>query len=125
MHTGYCSIPGMHLTFVQLARFESRWARLKLTDEDLRALEQVLLRNPEAGAVVPGTSGLRKVRFAPPSRHVGKSGAFRVCYIYFRMAQAVYLLAIYPKNEQANLTSQEKAAARQLIEIISRGIRKH
>ncbi len=114
----------MRLTFIQLPRFAARWAQLKLTDDDLRALEQSLLRNPDAGAVVPGTGGLRKVRFAPPSRHVGKSGAFRVGYAYFRSADSVYPLAIFPKNEQANLTPAEKVEARKLIETIGRGLRK-
>jgi hypothetical protein len=78
----------MRLTFVQLSRFAARWSQLRLTDEDLRALEQLLLRNPDAGAVVAGTGGLRKVRFAPPSRHIGKSGAFRIGYAYFRTVDA-------------------------------------
>jgi hypothetical protein len=114
----------MWLTFVQLPRFAARWAQLKLTDEDLRALEKMLLGNPDAGAVMGGTGGLRKVRFAPPSRHVGKSGAFRVGYTYFRSADSVYLLAIYPKNEKANLTPAEKVEVRRLIEIIGRSFRK-
>ena len=125
MHTAYASIHGMELTFVQLPRFASRWAKLRLNDDDLQALERILLRNPEAGTGVAGTGGLRKVRFAPPSRHVGKSGAFRVGYTYFRTAEAVYLLAIYPKNEQANLTAAEKAESRKLIEIIGRALCKH
>lgn len=112
------------MTFIQLSRFAARWARLKLIDDDLRALEQALLRNSDAGVVVPGTGGLRKVRFSPPSRHVGKSGAFRVGYAYFRSADTVYLLAIYPKNEQANLTPGEKVEARKLIDTIGRGFRK-
>jgi hypothetical protein len=112
----------MHLTFVQLPRFASRWAQLRLTDDDLRALEQMLLANPTAGAVVAGTGGLRKVRFAPPSRHTGKSGAFRVGYTYFRTADAIYLLAVFPKNEQANFTAAEKSEARMLIERIARGL---
>jgi hypothetical protein len=112
----------MQLTFVQLARFAARWAQLKLTDGDLRVLEYTLLRNPNAGAVVAGTGGLRKLRFAPPSRRVGKSGAFRVGYTYFRAAETVYLLAIYPKNHQANLTPAEKAEARTLIEFIGRNL---
>jgi hypothetical protein len=115
----------MRFTFVQLSRFAARWAQLRLTDEDLQALEQMLMRNPGAGAVVAGTGGLRKVRFAPPSRHVGKRGAFRVGYAYFRSADAVYLLAIYPKNEQANLTASEKAEARMLIEFIGRRFRQN
>jgi hypothetical protein len=110
----------MQLTFIQLSRFAARWSQLRLNDDDLRALEKLLLRNPEAGAVVAGTGGLRKVRFAPPSRHIGKSGAFRVGYAYIRVASAVYLLAIYPKNEQANLTAAEKAEARKIVELVQR-----
>ena len=112
----------MELTFVQLSRFAARWAQLKLNDDDLRALEQMLLRDPSAGDVVAGAGGLRKVRFAPRSRHIGKSGAMRVGYAYYRTASAIYLLAIYPKNEKANLSAAEKAEARKLIEFIRNGL---
>ena len=112
----------MRLTFVQLPRFASRWAQLKLNDEDLRALERELMQHPEVGAVVSGTGGLRKVRFAPPSRHAGKSGGFRVGYAYFKVAETIYLLAVFPKNEQANLSAAEKAEAREIIELIQRKI---
>jgi hypothetical protein len=110
----------MQLTFVQLPPFAARWAQLRLKDDDLRSLENMLLRNPNAGAVMAGTGGLRKVRFAPPSRHVGKSGALRVGYAYFRNADTVYLLAVYPKNEQPNLTAAEKADVRKWIELVGR-----
>jgi hypothetical protein len=65
----------MQLTIVQLAAFVSDWKRLGLDDEDLQALENIFRRSPEAGTVIPGTGGFRKVRFAPPSWHTGKSGA--------------------------------------------------
>src|SRR5665213_667144 len=110
----------MHVTFVQLPRFAARWAQLKLTDVDLQSLEMMLIHNPDAGAVVAGTGGLRKVRFAPPSRNRGKSGAMRVGYAYFRTADAIYLLAIYPKNQQANFTASEKSEMRKVTEFISR-----
>jgi hypothetical protein len=58
---------------------------------------------------------LRKIRFAPPSRHTGKRGALRIGYVYFRVADSVYLLTVFPKNEQANLTAAEKTEARKLI----------
>jgi hypothetical protein len=57
----------MKLTLVQLPLFSDKWRRMKLGDEDLQALEYLLIQNPAAGAVVPGTGGLRKLRFAPPS----------------------------------------------------------
>ena len=108
----------MTLTFVQLGTFVSRWNRFRLTDDDLHALEDILLKTPEIGVVIPGTGGLRKMRFAPPSRHGGKSGAFRVGYAYFKIASTIYLLAIFPKNIQPNLTASEKADARRIIDAI-------
>jgi len=113
----------MQSTFVQLSRFAARWKQLKLTDEDLQALEQILLRDPEAGDVVAGTGGLRKVRFAPPSQNKGKRGGLRVGYSYFRTAEAIYLLAVYPKNEQSDLTPQDKAEVRTVIKIIDSYLR--
>lgn len=105
----------MHLTFIHYAAFTSRWRQFRLTDEDLQALEQQLLKQPEAGDVMQGTGGLRKVRFAPPSLHTGKSGAFRVGYVYFRMAEAIVLLVIFPKSAQPNLTAVEKAQFKKVI----------
>ena len=68
----------MHLSFIHIAAFTKRWRQLGLTDEDLQMLEQQLIEQPEAGDVMQGAGGLRKVRFAPPSLHRGKSGALRV-----------------------------------------------
>jgi hypothetical protein len=106
----------MDLTFIQLAAFAKEWKRFRLMDEDLQALEMQLMENPEAGAVMSGTGGLRKVRFAPPSRHSGKSGAYRVGYAYFRIADSVLLVTIFAKNDKGNLTAAEKAAIKVIIE---------
>lgn len=108
----------MKLTFVQTGAFASDWARLRLNDGDLQLLESMLLTNPKAGAVVAGTGGLRKVRFAPPSWHTGKSGATRVCYVHFATSATVAFLVIFGKNEQGNLTAGEKATARITIEFL-------
>src|SRR5437763_267871 len=67
----------MRLTLVQLSSFVAKWRRIGLTDEDLQSLEEILLRDPESGDLIPGTGGLRKVRFGPPSMHRGKRGATR------------------------------------------------
>jgi hypothetical protein len=105
----------VELTFVQVSTFVSDWRRNRLGDDDLRVLESELLRRPEAGSTVGGTGGLRKMRFAPPSRHTGKSGAFRVVYGYFPRFAHVYLILMYGKNEQANLSADEKAECRKLV----------
>ena len=62
----------MNLTFIHFADFASDFKHHRLSDEDMQALEAVLQKSPEAGAIVPGTGGVRKIRFAPPSRHGGK-----------------------------------------------------
>ena len=108
----------MHLTVVQLAGFVAEWRHFRLTDEDLRALEDILLADPEAGAVMAGTGGLRKVRFAPPSRHIGKSGALRVAYVYFRVADTIVLMSMFAKSDQANLTAGQKARMKAAIEAL-------
>jgi hypothetical protein len=105
----------VNLTFIQLPSFARRWAQFGLTDEDLQALEKQLMKNPDAGAVMPGTGGLRKIRFAPPSRHAGKSGAYRVGYARFPASGGVALLVIFHKSAQPNLTGQEKAYFKRLI----------
>ena len=106
----------MKLTFGQVAGFVADWKRLGLTDEDLQALEKLIMERPEAGVVMSGAGGLRKIRFAPPSWHTGKSGATRVCYVVFSELSHCYLIALFAKNEQANLDSAQKKQARQLIE---------
>lgn len=116
--TWYAMIPGMQLTFVQLTGFVNEWKHFRLTDEDLRELEKQLLANPEAGAVVAGAGGLRKMRFAPPSRRSGKSGAFRIAYAYLPTKSIVYFLSLFAKSDKANLTAAEKARFRAVIETL-------
>jgi hypothetical protein len=74
-----------------------------------------LLTDPQAGQVIPGTGGLRKLRFAPPSRHSGKRGAFRVIYAFISGEQAVYFFTLYAKNEHSDLSPDEKKIFRQVM----------
>jgi hypothetical protein len=106
----------VRLTIIQLATFVADWERSKYTDDDLRALEGLLLEDPERGAVMSGTGGLRKLRFAPPSRHTGKRGATRVGYVYFPMAESAVLVIIFSKSEKQNLTPAERRDIKQLLE---------
>lgn len=79
--------------------------RLLLPD-DFEEFQKVLIQNPEMGDVIAGTGGVRKVRLKSASR--GKSGGFRVCYYYITKKYEIYLLWIYAKNEQEDLTSEDK-----------------
>jgi hypothetical protein len=107
------------LTLGQTAAFASLWKHWKLDDEDLRALERMVMENPLCGKVMTRTGGVRKTRFAPPSRGSGKSGAFRVCYLYFPRHETVFIVLIYPKKEQPNLTADQEKACRSLAKDIA------
>jgi hypothetical protein len=110
----------MQLTLVQLSTFASKWRKLGLTDEDLQSLEGILIADAESGDVIPGTGGLRKLRFAPPSWHTGKRSATRVIYAFIAPGQVVYLFTFYGKNEQSDLTPDEKKIFRQVLERLHR-----
>ena len=67
------------------------------SDEDLARLQGFLIENPEVGDVIPGSSGVRKMRWAMPGR--GKRGGLRIIY-YLRSRQGqIWLLTLYPKSE--------------------------
>ncbi len=104
--------------------FVSAWRYIGLDDEDLRALENLIGQRPQAGKVIPGTGGVRKIRFAPPSWNRGKSGAVRVCYACFLSGKAVFLLTAYGKNKKDNLDAAEKKLYRTLLSQIELGLPK-
>jgi hypothetical protein len=112
----------VRLTIIQLAMFVADWKGLKFTDDDLRALEGLLLEDPECGDVVSGTGGLRKLRFAAPSRRTGKRGATRVGYAYFPAADSAVLVVIFSKNEKSNLTPGERGEIKRLLERVRKAI---
>jgi len=100
------------LEFVFLPSFERSAAGL-LSESDIQALEQTLLEEPRKGAVMRDTGGVRKVRAAIEGR--GKSGSVRVIYLYVEAREKIYFLLCFPKNEQANLTPEQKRRIRQLV----------
>ena len=72
---------GLIRTFIEIPLFSRRWTEIGLDEEDLLALQIMLLKDPESGPVMEGTGGIRKVRF--PLKNRGKSGSVRVCYADF------------------------------------------
>jgi hypothetical protein len=98
------------LRFAEVEPFPGQWAKLKLTDDDLARLQVALCAEPRMGAVIPGTGGLRKARFAAGDGDRGKSGSYRVFYVYFQEYGIVILWAIVAKNQKADLTKAERNA---------------
>ncbi|MDE5619318.1 MAG: type II toxin-antitoxin system RelE/ParE family toxin [Ruminococcus sp.] len=107
--------------FVILPEFEKQWAKMGLNDNNLKRLQSELLENPEIGAVMQGTGGLRKVRFAFENR--GKSGSVRVVYVDFAVYEKIFLITAYPKNEKENLSKAEKNDIKKLIEILGNSLK--
>jgi hypothetical protein len=105
-------------TFVQAATFTKEWERLQLTNDDLRRLEDLLLENPQAGDVIPGTGSMRKLRFGLNNK--GKRGSARICYVDFPEKEKIVLFAIFMKNEIEDLEQSEKNKLKELIRILER-----
>ena len=67
-----------------------------MSDEEYREVQVALMENPEVGAVIRGSGGVRKLRWAAPGR--GKRGGYRIIY-YIRHARGIiWMLTMYPKN---------------------------
>lgn len=103
------------LDFVELDVFTADWRRLRLDDDDLLELQVSIMLSPKGAPVVPGTGGLRKLRFAPTRWHRGKRGALRIGYAYFDDLKVAALIVVYPKNEKENLDESERAEIKQLL----------
>jgi len=104
------------LRFIEMKPFTEGWKQLGLGDQDLFALQVMIMLGPKGPPVVAGTRGLRKIRFAPKSWGKGKSGAARVCYAYLEEHGVVLLVIAYAKNEKDDLTPAEKKAIRRLLQ---------
>lgn len=87
-----------------------------LSDEEYSKLQWELARTPDAGDVIPGTGGVRKVRWSDPQRKKGKRGGTRVIYFVLVDDRLLYLLTIYDKDEMDDLTNDEKKQLKKLVD---------
>jgi hypothetical protein len=113
------------LHFIELRPFSRNWKRLELDDElDLLALQLAIMAEPKRPAVIEGTYGLRKMRFAPEDWGQGKSGAVRVLYVYFEEFHVALLCVVYPKNERDDISAATKKAVNKAIRAIEKELRR-
>lgn len=110
----------MKRKFVMMPIFDRQWREMGLNDSDLQNLQTELLRNPQIGNVIKGTGKLRKMRFAFQNR--GKSGSSRVLYVDFVVAETIYLIFAYPKNEKDNLTDEERNNIKKLLDRLEQSL---
>jgi hypothetical protein len=102
------------LTVVESPIFQKLWPRY--WDEDERAeFASFIAQNPEAGAVIRGSGGIRKVRWAREG--AGKSGGVRIVYLARNEAGELYLLTLYAKSESENISPTTLKEIRRVLEI--------
>ncbi len=92
----------------------TRQAQRVLSNDEYRQLQFELVTRPEAGALIPGSGGLRKVRWSVQGR--GKRGGARVIYYWAVGRDQLLMLLIYPKNVQDDLTPGQLKLLRQIVE---------
>lgn len=88
--------------------------RRTLDDALYRALQVALLLRPEQGAVIVGSGGLRKLRLGTQGR--GKRSGLRIIYYWDSPSATIYLLYLYRKSEQGDLTPQQLKVLRRAVE---------
>lgn len=102
------------ITFIELSGFSKRRADL-LPDDEFRAMQEALIINPELGDTIAGTGGFRKLRWS--RQGMGKRGGVRVIYYNLSLSSGrLYLALVYPKNEQDNLTHEQKTVLKQVAD---------
>jgi mRNA-degrading endonuclease RelE of RelBE toxin-antitoxin system len=79
--------------------------RSVLSDDEYHSLQTALMLRPEQGAVIRGTGGLRKIRWGQSGR--GKRGGLRLIYYWDRASVTIYMLYVYPKSKQEDLTPHQ------------------
>lgn len=79
--------------------------RKLLGEEEYRALQLALLLRPEQGALIKGSGGLRKIRWGFGGK--GKRGGCRIIYYLDKQKDVVYMLFVYPKSAQGDLTPSQ------------------
>ncbi len=98
----------MNLTFIFTTQ-----ARDVLTIDEWAVVERTLLDNPDAGDIVAGAGGVRKLRVAFEGR--GKRGSARTIYLHIAERSKVYFLLAYSKNVKDSLTAAEKNTIKRLV----------
>jgi hypothetical protein len=87
-----------------------------MDEQEREALVVFLAYNPTAGVVLKGTGGVRKIRWA--RKGGGKSGGFRVIYFFHSENIPLFVLNIFAKNNQENITQTERSALKELTAIL-------
>ena len=109
------------ITVVESPSF-SREAERILSEWEKTEIISYLAAHPEEGDEIPGTGGLRKIRFA--SQQKGKRGGYRAIYFFYNESAPIFLLGVYSKSSQKDLTAEQKRVLTALTTELKRTLKK-
>jgi hypothetical protein len=99
------------ITVLQLPKFKAEATEVVGSD-GIKAVAVYLIDHPDAGDVIPGAGGARKLRWAAKGK--GKRGGARIIHLYVMIAGRIYLLRCYAKNVRTDLSADERKELRQI-----------
>jgi hypothetical protein len=100
------------MKFIETSIFTKTVQEL-LEDDEYKSLQVALMLRPEQGSIIPGSGGLRKIRWA--SKGKGKRGGLRAIYYWDKKSESFYMLLIYSKSKQDDLTQGQLQILSQLV----------
>lgn len=102
------------MLFIETSTF-TKLIRSLISDDDYRRLQEILLMRPEAGSLIKGGGGLRKIRWRISGK--GKRGGLRVIYYWDKPEDSFYMLMVYKKSKKEDLTRNQLKVLRRLVEV--------
>jgi hypothetical protein len=108
------------VVFIESRLFTQRLHELAGADalDVLAAIQDDLIKHPERGHMVQGLGGLRKARSSNPTRGKGKRGGYRYFFLYLERKEHIHLVLLLDKDEQEDLSNEERRQLRRLVEAI-------
>jgi hypothetical protein len=103
----------VNVIFIETPFFEEDIQQL-MPDEAYGEFQQYLANQPDAGDLIQGAGGIRKVRWKLPG--TGKSGGVRMIYYWRTAENQILMLLVYKKASQDDLTPSQKRALRNVVE---------
>ncbi|MBL3564308.1 hypothetical protein [Rhodovulum sulfidophilum] len=104
----------LDMKIVRTKRYLKDLKRIRATEAEAEAVEQMIATNPEAGDVIQGLRGVRKIRFG--LRNKGKSGGGRAIYFLMVNDDVAIMITAYMKKEQSDLTTTQRKAILKMLE---------
>lgn len=103
----------MFMLFIETSLF-TKLLHGYLTDDEYRGLQSYLLQKPDAGDLIKGSGGVRKIRWAPSGK--GKSGGIRAIYYWKKSEHEIWMLTLYSKSERATISGHQLKQVAEAIE---------